>query len=76
MIGRKIIQIRRIILVIVIMRRPGTVIIMTADTGIEVIEKEDSVKPWKKALDRGMIIGKHDGRTMFSNLRNETSVTS
>jgi hypothetical protein len=76
MIGRKMMQIQRIILVIVIVRRPDTVIIMTADTEIELTEKEDSMKSWKRALDRGMIIGKHDGRRMLRNLCSETSVTS
>lgn len=75
MIGTKMMQIRRIILVIVIVRIPDIVIIMTADTEIDLTEKESNVRTWKKALDKGMIIGKHDGRRLLRNLCNEMYVT-
>jgi hypothetical protein len=76
MIGRKMMQIQRIISVIVIMTRPDTAIIMISDTETELIEKGDSMKLWKRALEKGKIIGKHCRRKILRNLCTETSVTS
>jgi hypothetical protein len=56
MIDRKMMQIQRIILVIVIVTKPVTVIIMISTTETELIEKEDFVK-WKMSLERDKIIG-------------------
>jgi hypothetical protein len=61
MIGRKMMQILKIILVIMIMTRPDTAIIMIAGTEIELTEKGDSVKLCKRSLERGKIIGKLGG---------------
>jgi hypothetical protein len=61
MIGRKMTQILKIILVIMIVTRPDIEIIMIAGTEIELTEKGDRVKLWKRSLGKGKIIGKLDG---------------
>jgi hypothetical protein len=61
MIGRKMMQIPKIIFAIVIVRRPDTTIVMITGTEIELTEKGDSVKLCKRPLERGKIIGKLDG---------------
>jgi hypothetical protein len=58
MIDRKMMQIQRIILVIMIVTKPDTTIIMISDTETELIEKGDCVK-WKMSLERDKIIGKY-----------------
>jgi len=73
MIDRKMMQIQRIILVIVIVTKPVTVIIMISTTETELIEKEDFVK-WKMSLERDKIIGKHDRRRVYRNIYSEASV--
>jgi len=56
MIDRKMMQIQRIILVIMIVTKPDTMIIMISATETELIEKEDCMK-WKMSLERDKIIG-------------------
>jgi len=73
MIDRKMMQIQRIILVIVIVTKPVTMIIMISTTETELIEKEDCVK-WKMSLERDKIIGKHDRRRVYRNIYSEASV--
>jgi hypothetical protein len=60
MIGKKMMQILKIILVIVIMTRPDATIIMIAGTEIELTEKGESMKALKRSLERRKIIGKLD----------------
>lgn len=73
MIDRKMMQIRRIILVIMIVTKPDTMIIMISATETELIEKEDCVK-WKMSLERDKIIGKHVRRRVYRNTYSEASV--
>jgi hypothetical protein len=72
MIDRRMMQIQRIILVIMIVTKPDTLIIMISATGTELIEKEDCVK-WKMSLERDKIIGKHDRRRVYRNIYSEAS---
>lgn len=73
MIDRKMMQIQRIILVIMIVTKPDTMIIMISDTETELIEKGDCVN-WKMSLERDKIIGKLDRRRVYRNIRSEASV--
>jgi hypothetical protein len=60
MIGKKMVQILKIILVIMIMTRPDAAIIMIAGTEIELTEREKRAKLSKRSLERRKIIGKLD----------------
>jgi hypothetical protein len=73
MIDRKMMQIQRIILVIMLMTKPDTMIITIYDTETELTEKGDFMK-WKKSLERDKIIGKHDGKEVYRYVYSDASM--